>query len=224
MSHTPLLALLVGFFSSLHCFAMCGSIISALSFSLPADIRENKARMAVFILAYNSGRLFSYAVAGMLAGGIGGFFIGQANNGYGHLLLNLFSSFILVVTALYLAQWLPHFAKIEKLGKPIWQLLEPLGRRLLPIKKRSHAFIFGAIWGWLPCSVVYIAIMWAATNGDLWQGGLLMLAFGIGTLPAMFSAGLLSGTVLHLANSQPWRMRIAVLLLFIAAINLGLLL
>jgi len=222
VSNTPLLALVIGFFSSLHCFSMCGSIITALTLSLPSDIRNDKQRMGLFILLYNSGRLFSYTVAGALVGGLGEMLLKPNTVGYGHLLLNLFGSLILVSTALYLANWLPSFANIEKIGLPIWRVLEPIGRRLIPIKTPFHAFLFGAIWGWLPCSLVYITLVWVVANGNAWQGGLTMLAFGIGTLPAMFSAGFFSGWLLQWVHLPKLRVAVAVFLLVIAGLNLGL--
>ena len=220
MPDVLVLALLVGFFSSLHCFAMCGSIISALSFGLPADIQQNKQRMLGFILLYNLGRLFSYALAGLLLGSVGAVLLSHINGDTGHLFLRLLSSLILFITALYLAQWLPHFAQIEKIGLPIWRVLEPIGRRLMPIKTPIQAFLFGLIWGWLPCSMVYITLLWASANGA-WQGAAVMFFFGLGTLPAMFSMGIFSAYLSQLARSALLRLSIAILLLLIAGLNLG---
>jgi hypothetical protein len=48
----------------------------------------------------------------------------------------------------------------------------------------------GFIWGWLPCGLVYSTLTWSVASGSASQGALIMLAFGLGTLPALLSAGM----------------------------------
>ena len=67
--------------------------------------------------------------------------------------------------------------------------LEPYGRQLLPVKKPIQALAVGAIWGWLPCGLVYSALVWSLASGGAWQGAAFMTAFGLGTLPALLLMG-----------------------------------
>ncbi len=60
----------------------------------------------------------------------------------------------------------------------------------MPLKSPFHAVPFGFLWGWLPCGLVYSTLSWAAVSGNAINGSLLMLSFGLGTLPAMLLVGL----------------------------------
>ena len=192
MEITYISAFFVGLFSTLHCLGMCGGIIGALTFSLPENIRNNRLQLIPYISAYNLGRISSYVLAGALAGGLGGQII-ELLPTYGHLMLSLLASLLMIGIGLYLAGWFPAFTRIEHLGKPIWKKLEPISQKLIPVKSPAHAYLFGAVWGWLPCGLVYTALIWSATASSAKEGALLMLSFGAGTLPAVMIAGILTG-------------------------------
>ena len=52
------------------------------------------------------------------------------------------------------------------------------------------ALALGSIWGWLPCGLVYSVVVAALATGSPWRGAALMLAFGLGTLPALLAMGM----------------------------------
>ncbi len=187
-----LIAFIMGLFSSLHCIGMCGSIIGTLTFSLPVKIRTNKLLFFKYVLNYNLGRISSYALAGAIMGAISGVFEFSISNGYGHRFLQLLSAIFMLSAGLYIAGWLPRFAYIEKTGAKFWRLIEPFGHKLIPIRTRFHALLFGMIWGWMPCGLVYTALMLATTTGDILKSSLTMLAFGLGTLPAVMGIGIMT--------------------------------
>ena len=141
-------AFLVGLFSTLHCIGMCGGIIGAITFSLPQEIRESRWRLAPYISAYNLGRITSYTLAGAAAGTIGQIFSGSFQQ-YGHLILQSLATVLMVAIGLYLAGWFPRFASVEQLGRPIWKKLEPISKKLLPVKSPVHAYLFGMVWAGL---------------------------------------------------------------------------
>lgn len=201
MEITFISAFFVGLFSTLHCVGMCGGIIGALTFSLPEHIRNNRIRLIPYVSAYNFGRITSYVVAGALIGGLGDQISALAPQ-YGHFVLQLFASVLMLGIGLYLAGWFPAFTKIEQLGKPIWNKLEPISQKLIPVKSPSHAYLFGLVWGWLPCGLVYTALIWSGTAGTAQDGALLMLAFGAGTLPTVMIAGILTGWFVRLSRSD----------------------
>ncbi|MDH5614740.1 MAG: sulfite exporter TauE/SafE family protein, partial [Gammaproteobacteria bacterium] len=68
-----------------------------------------------------------------------------------------------------------------------------VGRKFLPIKNYHGALIAGVIWGWIPCGMVYTALVWTLTASSSTQGALLMVSFGLGTVPAMLFMGLAAG-------------------------------
>ena len=139
-------AFFVGLFSTVHCIGMCGGIIGALTFSLPQHIRENRWNLVPYVAAYNTGRISSYTLAGAIVGGLGEN-LASVSPTYGHLVLTLFASVLMIGIGLYLAGWFPAFAKIEHLGKPIWKKLEPISQKLIPVKSLAHAYLFGLVWG-----------------------------------------------------------------------------
>ena len=197
-------AFLMGLFSTVHCIAMCGSVIGALTLSLPAEVRENQRKMFPYVFNYNLGRLISYTAIGWFVGllsipieGIEGF--------NGHDLLHYLSILVMVAMGLYLAGWFPRFARLEHLGTPVWKLLQPLSQKLLPVRRYSQAFFLGMVWGWLPCGLVYAALAFAVTSGDPAQSAFIMLAFGLGTLPAVMGAGLFTGMLSAMARMKHLR-------------------
>jgi len=214
-------AFVVGLFSTLHCLGMCGGIIGALSLSLPAEIRDNRLKLLPYVSAYNVGRLSSYTAAGAIAGGLGHSIVSGISPAHGHLIL-LGAAFVTMTgIGLYLAGWFPRFSRIEKLGRPIWARLEPLGKRLLPVKSPLQAFFFGTIWGWLPCSLVYSALLWSTSTGNSLQGAALMLAFGFGTLPAVMTAGIVSGWMVRLGQRPYLRVAIGLSIVAMAVVSLA---
>lgn len=175
----------VGLLGGVHCLGMCGSIVGILTGQLPKD----GARWP-FHLAYNSGRIASYTVAGMLVGAIG-----QAGLLFRdvvpvqHLLFAL-SSLMLIALGLYLAGLWSMVRRIEQLGSVLWQRIQPLTRFVFPITSPLRALLLGMLWGWLPCGLVYSVLVTALASGHPQSGALIMLAFGLGTLPNLLVIGL----------------------------------
>ena len=176
---------MVGLLGGGHCAGMCGGIVGAVSLSLPGT----RPRLP-FLLAYNGGRILSYTLAGLLAGAVGAssFFLG-------HIvpvqkILYGVSSVMLVLLGLYLAGIWHGVTYIEGVGSGLWRRLQPLSKRLLPVRSAWQAVLLGAVWGWLPCGLVYSVLVAALAAGSAWQGGLLMLAFGLGTLPTLLAMGM----------------------------------
>lgn len=183
-SQSGFLALfLVGLLGSGHCVGMCGGIVGALSFG--------SVRFSLH-LAYNAGRIASYAVAGALAGAFGS--AGQMLAGQlpARLTLSLFANLMLVLLGLYLMGVTRSLRWIERAGYRIWRRVQPLAQRFLPARTLAQAFPLGLLWGWLPCGMVYGALATALSSGSASAGAGLMLAFGLGTLPTLLLVGALA--------------------------------
>lgn len=205
-------AFLLGLFSTIHCIAMCGSVIGALTLSLPMSVRESQRKMLPYVFNYNLGRLVSYATAGAIVGLLSAPLV-TIN---GHIILRYLSVIVMVAMGLYLAGWFPRFAHMERMGAPIWRWLQPLGRKLLPVQSTFQALLLGLVWGWLPCGLVYAALAVAATVGEPVKASLVMLAFGVGTLPAVMGSGLFTGMLAAMARAKHLRQIAGLLIIAMA--------
>jgi sulfite exporter TauE/SafE len=214
-------AFLVGLLGGVHCIGMCGGIVGALCLGLGSkggnefDIKQEKTaqqnfkKVFPFLLSYNAGRISSYTLAGILMGGIG--WLGS------HLFtlysiqqtLEIIAAIFMLALGLYIAGWWKGLANVERWGgKVIWKRLEPLGRRFMPVTSYRQAFSLGLVWGWLPCGLVYSVIIWTISTQSPLEGGLLMLSFGLGTLPNLLLMGIFAST-LNQFIQQPWVKQVA---------------
>lgn len=214
-------AFIVGLFSTIHCLGMCGGIIGSLTMSLPETVRNQPLRLLSYTAIFNLGRLVSYALAGAIAGAFGQTVMEYLSPRYAHLILQVFATLIMVGIGVHLAGWFPRFNVIEKIGAPLWKKLEPLGHRLLPVQRPSQAFLFGLIWGWLPCGLVYAALIWSTSSGDAMHGALFMLAFGTGTLLPVMTAGMLTGWMVKLSHTPHIRLVVGSLIIILALLSLS---
>ncbi|HXA46218.1 MAG TPA: sulfite exporter TauE/SafE family protein, partial [Burkholderiaceae bacterium] len=81
-------------------------------------------------------------------------------------------------------------AYLEYFGHGIWRRVQPLTKKLLPLDSPIKMLAVGAIWGWLPCGMVYSMLLTALLSGSALSGAVLMLAFGLGTLPTLLAMGM----------------------------------
>ncbi len=182
-------AFLAGLLGSIHCIGMCGGISGALTMGLPAPVRTSYTRLLPYLLAYSSGRITSYVIAGTLMGALGAQLSGVFTP---HTAINIgrvISGVFMLALGVYISGWWNALSGLEKLGGRLWRHIEPWGRGVLPPKSPVQAFGLGLVWGWLPCGLVYSALAWSLAAGGAAQGGLIMLAFGLGTLPMLLALG-----------------------------------
>lgn len=214
----PLLAaFLIGVFGSGHCLAMCGGIVGALS--LPQAQRPAHAGL-LFPLAYHGGRLTSYATVGALAGLLGAAVTPLLDPTMAARVASLVSGVFLILLGLYLAGLTTVLGFLERAGGLLWRHLEPLGRRWLPIRHAGYAYAAGLIWGWLPCGMVYAVLSLSLGSGDALSGAARMLAFGLGTVPALLLAGMASRRLAGISASSRWRRAAGVLIVLFGLLML----
>lgn len=196
------MALLMGLTSSLHCIGMCGAISGALSLGLPETVRARRGLLLAYNLLFSLGRIFSYALAGLLTGTVGSALAESLDSAPALVLPRLIAALTVIAAGLHLGGWVPRLALVEGLGVPLWRRLEPVGRSLIPIRSPFQALLYGTVWGWLPCGLVYWALLISATAPNATQGMLFMLVFGVTTVPAMLATGMLAGWIRQL---RAWR-------------------
>lgn len=177
-----LAALLAGLVGSVHCVGMCGGIAGALGMA--------GGGRASFAAAYSAGRIASYSLAGALAGTLGAGLAGAAGLGPW---LRLVMGIMLMLLGLQIAVNLRLLAPLEAAGARLWTSLAPIARRLVPPRHVGQALVLGALWGWLPCGLVYGMLAAAAGSGGTVNGAAFMAVFGLGTAPAMVGLAWASG-------------------------------
>ena len=195
-------AFLVGLMGAPHCIGMCGGIVGALTFGLPAERRRRVSSMLPYLLAYNLGRVTSYVAAGAVMGALGMLFAQVLPVYYAQRLLLLLAGVFMILLGLYLGGWWMLLSRLERAGGMLWQQIEPLGRKLLPVRSPSRALAVGLVWGWLPCGLVYSMLVNAVASGSALQGAGLLLAVALGTWPNLLAMGVLAGAAARLSRSE----------------------
>jgi len=217
MLETSWLAMfVVGLLGGGHCVGMCGGIVTALSFGLPAS----QARWP-YLLCYNIGRLGSYTLIGALLGALAGSGLSLLQLHPLQVALYILANLMLIGMGLYLAGISAIIGKVERLGAPLWRYIQPRLAKHLPIRSPWQALLTGSLWGWMPCGLVYSASLTALASGTLSSGALLMLAFGLGTLPNLLAMGVFATRLKALLQKRPVRLTAGLAVIGIAVFRLG---
>jgi sulfite exporter TauE/SafE len=176
-------AFVLGLLASGHCVLMCGGISGALMLAGNGPVRRPALHMQ---LAQQAGRITSYALAALLLGGLGGALVRLVDAEQVRTGLRLLSAATFALVGLTL------LGKVRGIdagvGRLVWSRLAPLARPLLPVHHSGQAFALGMIWGWMPCGFVYSVLLIAWLALDPLRSAATMLAFGLGTIPALVAA------------------------------------
>ncbi|MFO0689943.1 MAG: sulfite exporter TauE/SafE family protein [Myxococcota bacterium] len=192
-------ACVLGFAGSVHCIGMCGGIAGALGQLTP---RSTPGAAALRSLLHSGGRIASYAVAGAVAGAFGRLFaVSDASLVGVRLALGL----VIVVIGLQIGLTGRAAPILERAGQALWRRLSPLTRRIGRPERAWQIFAMGMVWGWLPCGLVYSALLLAAGSGEPSTGALAMAGFGLGTLPAVLAASGLAAALARLGGARAVR-------------------
>ena len=182
---TLTIVFLMGLLGGVHCLGMCGGVVALLTSALPIELRSNAKQTSLYHLNYNTGRILSYILMGALFGLAGELLSNTLKmNALDHV-LRIFSGMLMVLVGLYIANWYAGIQVLEKVGAKLWVKLQPISQKFLPVTNLKSAFLVGLFWGGIPCGLVYGALSFSVLSGSAVQGGLIMLAFGLGTLPSL---------------------------------------
>lgn len=175
----------LGLASTLHCAGMCGAISSSL---LLAGGPGGAARTGRLLALTHSGRIASYVMAGVLIGAIGTPVVGWLDRELAFRLVQWAGAVALMWIGMSTAGLLPPMSGLDRLLAPI---SERLARTTRGVRGTLMTpFAAGLAWGLMPCAMVYGALFMSLLTGAATQGGLVMLAFGAGTLPGLLAASL----------------------------------
>jgi sulfite exporter TauE/SafE len=195
---TLTIVFLMGLLGGVHCLGMCGGVVALLTSALPAELRSNAKQISLYHLNYNTGRILSYVLMGALFGLAGELLANTLKMSPLDQALRIFSGVLMVLVGLYIANWYAGIQVLEKIGAKLWTKLQPISQKFLPVTSLKSAFLVGLFWGGIPCGLVYGALSFAVLSGSAVQGGLIMLAFGLGTLPSLL---LMAGFSLKLSEA-----------------------
>jgi sulfite exporter TauE/SafE len=183
-------AYIAGIASSLHCLVMCGGVSGALGMRARA-LGASASRSLLHGIGYQIGRIFSYVIAGALCGAFGQALASMINVVQVGSLLHVLAGVLLITLATrFLFGW-RLLDRLERAGAVVWRQLAPLARRNNG-NGVANSLLLGALWGWMPCGLVYSMLLFAALAGTAIQGAAVMALFGLGTLPAMLGSTLLA--------------------------------
>ena len=175
---------------------MCGGLSSALG------LNTGQSGRVLHVVGYNLGRITSYCIAGLIVGAAG-FWLSQQLGAASFL--RYFAALMLILMGLYMGQWFNGLLLSEKLGHKLWRLVQPLSKRFLPVKTMRDSVLVGMVWGWLPCGLVYSALIWSGSQNNLAGSVAVMLCFGLGTLPSMLATGLFAQHLVQIVQNRWFR-------------------
>ncbi|PKG82195.1 sulfite exporter TauE/SafE family protein [Colwellia sp. 75C3] len=219
-------AFIIGLLGSGHCLAMCGGITTMLTSAIDKSTNQPASQISMqgdipvkvsspqqscspqsstlnLVFFYHFGRIGSYCLIGAIVGFTGS--IAAKNIGLPIAGLRLVAALFLILLGLYIGQWLLWLNRIESIGKGLWGYLSPMVKHVIPVNNRKKALGLGALWGWLPCGLVYSTLTWALASGSSLTGATIMLFFGLGTLPALIALSLGIGSIKNLLINTVFR-------------------
>jgi sulfite exporter TauE/SafE len=197
-------AFTAGLAASGHCLAMCGSVTCTLDAACAPGTRARTH--SLFLL----GRVSGYALAGLAAGTLGGALrtVAPSNAQWG---IRAAVAVLGVLVGLQTAGVWRVFSSAEPAFQRVFAKVSPKAKELLRSPSASASLTLGLLWSLVPCGMVYAALALAATSGSAPSGALTMLAFGLGTAPALLSLAYLSARLRGVQNAR-WVSRARIVL------------
>jgi len=181
----------VAFLGSLgHCVGMCGGFIVAYT-AAKIDASKSKTYQFICHLLYNLGRITSYTIIGVVFGLLGSIFV------FDHIsmgLLNLIIGIFMVVMGFSLMGKIRFLTSIE-LSMASSSIVKKLFSKLIHSKSLPSFYFLGMLNGFLPCGLVYFFAASAASTGSAFWGGVVMLIFGLSTIPVLLGLGFVVGSL-----------------------------
>lgn len=173
-----LAALTAGLLGGGHCLAMCGPLLLAMRLG----------RTPRLLLAAQLGRIASYMLAGALVAGASSQLGTVSQLRPDHPAWRWLLGGLIIITGIQLTGWWRGFHQLERWLAPLWHHVSHRFRTILPPRTLWQALLFGVLWGWLPCGLVYGVLLWALAQPGPWHGALLMACFGLATVPMLVVA------------------------------------
>ncbi len=177
----------VGLLGSLHCIGMCGPIVAALP-----QGEGGKLSFLYGRLLYNSGRVVTYALIGLVFGLIGKtIFMAGYQQG-----LSIAIGVVIILAVITPSRYSQGLISALGLGR-VYALISKLWGRLFRSSRKTSLFAIGLLNGFLPCGFVYVALAGAVATGGALKGSAYMALFGVGTIPILLVFSLIGNVIGH---------------------------
>ena len=192
-----------------HCIGMCGGIVVAYS-SSKIDPKSAYIKQTASHLAYNFGRVTTYAILGAFFGLLGQV---MAFTPTTKGILFVMTGVLMILAGLSLV------GNFKLFNTPKWSLsrypwYQNTFRKLLASKSYGSFYLLGLLNGIIPCGLVYSFAIFAASTATPWGGALVMATFGLATIPALFFLGMVT-KFLQKGNLRGMMMKLAAMLVII---------
>jgi len=192
-----------------HCIGMCGGIVIAYS-SAKVDEKESKLKASMSHLAYNLGRVTTYVFLGAIFGAIGGV---VSFNNIAIATLTIIAGIFMILTGISLLGKINFLTKLEhSFFKSKWY--QESFREAIKSKSLFSFYFLGLLNGLLPCGLVYFFAVTAASTGSPFWGGVVMLIFGLSTIPSLFTLGMFT-SILSKSNIRQVMMNLSSIVVII---------
>ncbi len=168
----------LGLISSLHCAQMCGPIV--LSYSMGGR------GTTLGHVCYNGGRIATYGMLGAFAGALGDTLVRIAGI---QQTAAIVSGILMVLAGVLMSGVIPA-KRLVQIGVP--SRLSRIAGKLILNPKATHKLALGLVMGFLPCGLLYAALLKAASTGSTLTGAVSMIAFGTGTAGTLLAIGMFS--------------------------------
>lgn len=208
-------AILMGLMGAGHCATMCGPITLALVTRRPERPRQP--------LASHFGRISMYALLGAIVAAFSAAATSFLRNEVLQTAWLLLPNLLLLFSALYLMGFQQAYAPVENVGQRVWRQLDGVRTWASARGGVGGDLLRGALWGMLPCGMIYSALGLAVLAAHPLDGALVMAAFGASTLPVLLALGMLSQNAVRRLQTKQMRRWLGIALLLLVAWNMYLL-
>ncbi len=212
--------LLLGLSSSLHCFGMCSGIAASLHFAAGLDPRRPARDLVATTLLINAGRITGYVIAGAIVAGVGSSVFGAFDHSTSHAILRWAAAAALGWIGLSMLEIMPLPAILYRVASHVSRFMDTVAHAAR-LPAAMGLFLSGAVWGFLPCAMVYAALFYAMLSGSWLGGAIVMSGFGLGTLPVLIGAGLGLPLLRRRATSVWLRNAVGVAIIMVGIISAG---
>lgn len=209
---------LIGLLGSMHCIGMCGGFVALYTLKKPEQLPSWP-----YHLLYNGGRLTTYSLLGGILGQIGSFASYAGTQRTVPAAVLIAAGALMMLMGLNIAGIVGKGASVEKTGLTEARFFRSALLRILSIRTVWSTFLFGLLLGLLPCGLLYPVLIYASSSGGFAQGASTALIFGLGTVPALASFGLLVARIRPRMRSVLYRAAaLLIVLLGVQAVLRGL--
>ncbi|EEO26275.1 sulfite exporter TauE/SafE family protein [Helicobacter winghamensis] len=213
MQHLDLIGLfMIAFLGGFgHCIGMCGGIVLAYSGKLTDNTITHKGQLIAYHMLYSFGRITTYVILGAIVGALGSMF---GVNGTLRGALFVFAGIAMVLAGLSLFGKISFLTRLEySIQNSKWY--QSKFQQALSLKSPLSLYLLGSLNGLLPCGFVYAFLFSAAGFASIPKAMLIMLVFGLGTLPSLFLFGLLANTAFYKPKFRKVLMNLAALAIIV---------